>query len=77
MGAMGLESLGNIKAMKTLPQTLPEKLKAWRARRNLSQSQAAPVLGIPIDTLQNWEQGRNEPSILAKVALELIVESKP
>jgi DNA-binding transcriptional regulator YiaG len=36
-------------------------LQAWRKREGLSQSQAAKAIGIPIDTLQNWEQGRYEP----------------
>jgi DNA-binding transcriptional regulator YiaG len=32
-----------------------------RARHRLSQREFAEVLGIDIDTLQNWEQGRNKP----------------
>ena len=57
--------------------TLPQKLKAWRARKKLSQPEAATLLNIPKGTLQGWEQGRHSPSPLAKVALELIFESKP
>jgi putative transcriptional regulator len=36
-----------------------------RARRGLSQREFAAVLGIDIDTLQNWEQGRNKPDAAA------------
>ncbi|HTB42594.1 MAG TPA: helix-turn-helix domain-containing protein [Acetobacteraceae bacterium] len=32
-----------------------------RARHGLSQREFADVLGIEVDTLQNWEQGRNRP----------------
>lgn len=49
----------------------PQTLKRWRRRRGLSQSQAAPVLGVPIKTLQNWEEGRNTPGTLAR---ELIAQ---
>jgi DNA-binding transcriptional regulator YiaG len=37
------------------------KVRAWRKRKNLSQSKAAPVLGVKLDTLQNWEIARNMP----------------
>jgi DNA-binding transcriptional regulator YiaG len=36
-----------------------------RARRGLSQREFAEVLGIDIDTLRNWEQGRNKPDAAA------------
>jgi DNA-binding transcriptional regulator YiaG len=45
------------------------QLKRWRARRGLSQSQAAPVLGVTLKTLQNWEQQANQPRGLARSAL--------
>jgi len=40
-----------------------------RARHGLSQREFAAVLGIDLDTLQNWEQGRNRPD---SSALKLI-----
>ena len=40
-----------------------------RARHSLSQREFAAVLGIDLDTLQNWEQGRNRPE---GAALKLI-----
>jgi|GraSoi2013_100cm_1033763.scaffolds.fasta_scaffold52984_2 DNA-binding transcriptional regulator YiaG len=51
-----------------------KRLKEWRARNNLSQSQALTVfkeasLPITLDSLQNWESGRNSPSPLAAAAL--------
>ena len=48
--------------MKTL-------LKAYRKRLNLSQSQAAERLGVPVRTLQDWELGRSQPRGLGRVAL--------
>jgi DNA-binding transcriptional regulator YiaG len=41
-----------------------------RARHRLSQREFAEVLGIDIDTLQNWEQGRNKPD---PAALNLVM----
>jgi DNA-binding transcriptional regulator YiaG len=51
-----------------------EQLKQWRARNNLSQAQAQTVfkeasLPVILDSLQNWESGRNSPSPLAAAAL--------
>jgi DNA-binding transcriptional regulator YiaG len=43
----------------------PSLVAEVRARRGLSQREFAAVLGIDIDTLQNWEQGRNKPDAAA------------
>ncbi len=42
-----------------------------RNKLKLSQSEFATVLGISMDTLQNWEQGRRVPSGPAKVLLRI------
>lgn len=52
-----------------------QTLKRWRRRRGLSQSQAAPVLGVPIKTLQNWEHGRNIPGPLARAHLDQLLNT--
>jgi len=44
---------------------------ALRAHFNLSQSKFAALLGISIDTLQNWEQRRRQPEGPAKVLLRV------
>ena len=44
---------------------------ALRARFKLSQSKFAALLGISVDTLQNWEQGRRQPEGPAKVLLRV------
>lgn len=47
-----------------------------RARFKLSQSKFAALLGISVDTLQNWEQGRRRPEGPARVLLK-IAEAYP
>jgi putative transcriptional regulator len=42
-----------------------------RGKLGLSQTRFAAVLGISEDTLQNWEQGRREPTGPAKVLLRI------
>jgi DNA-binding transcriptional regulator YiaG len=43
----------------------PGLIAEVRARRGLSQREFAEVLGIDVNTLQNWEQGRNKPDAAA------------
>lgn len=45
---------------------------ALRRRFKLSQSKFAALLGISIDTLQNWEQRRRRPDGPAKVLLRIV-----
>lgn len=47
-----------------------------RSKFDLSQQEFALMLGISVDTLQNWEQGRRQPSGPAKVLLK-IASSNP
>lgn len=42
-----------------------------RLRAGLSQSQFAALLGVSVRTLQQWEQGRREPSGAAKTLLRI------
>ena len=42
-----------------------------RARFKLSQAKFATLLGISVDTLQNWEQNRRTPDGPAKVLLRV------
>ena len=46
-------------------------VKEIREGYNLSQSQFASLLGISIETLQNWEQGRRSPRGPARVSLQV------
>ena len=42
-----------------------------RGKLGLSQSKFATILGISADTLQNWEQGRRQPTGPAKILLKI------
>jgi putative transcriptional regulator len=42
-----------------------------RMRSALSQSQFAKLLGVSVRTLQDWEQGRKQPSGAAKTLLKV------
>ena len=44
---------------------------ALRGHFGLSQSKFAALLGISVDTLQNWEQGRRRPEGAARVLLRV------
>lgn len=48
----------------------PGLIAVVRARHGLSQREFAEMLGVDIDTLQNWEQGRNRPD---PAALSLVM----
>jgi DNA-binding transcriptional regulator YiaG len=45
-----------------------------RGKLGLSQAKFADLLGISADTLQNWEQGRREPTGPAKVLLKIVLK---
>ena len=47
-----------------------------RLKSGLSQSKFASLLGVSLRTLQDWEQGRREPSGAAK-SLIRIAEARP
>ena len=49
-------------------------IAALRGKLELSQARFAAILGISLDTLQNWEQGRREPTGPAKVVLKIALK---
>jgi DNA-binding transcriptional regulator YiaG len=64
-------------------QRIPQKskdsfaqlLKAWRARMELTQADAAERLGVPLRTLQGWEIARVAPRGYGRTALEKILKA--
>jgi putative transcriptional regulator len=78
-----LEGLQEIKAYKAGKSTLvmrelkkPTTPKDIRTQMALSQSAFAGLIGVSLRTVQDWEQGRREPSGPAKTLLR-IVEQHP
>lgn len=47
-------------------------LKAARVNANLTQSQAAEMIGVTRDTLSNWETGKSYPSVLKFKTIEQV-----
>lgn len=54
-------------------QSFPLRLREWRERKNLSQSDAALKLQISKRTLQEWEQARAAPRGFARTAVETAI----
>jgi len=49
----------------------PLIFKCARQRLNLTQAELAPLLGVSLKTIKNWEQGIRKPSKAAMMLLEL------
>src|SRR5215467_3369154 len=47
-------------------------IKRLRDTQKLSQAEFASLYGLELDTLQNWEQGRNVPDRSTKVLMKII-----
>ena len=58
------------RAEEVLESATPD-VAALRARFKLSQAKFAALLGISVDTLQNWEQHRRQPEGPARVLLRV------
>lgn len=72
------ELLGAVREMKTgkparVTQVRQMAAAEARTKVGMSQSQFAALLGVSIRTLQDWEQGRREPSGAAKTLLRIAV----
>jgi putative transcriptional regulator len=72
------ELLQSVREMKTGRRgrvhkvSIPPLVEA-RLRSELSQAQFARLLGVSVRTLQDWEQGRREPSGAAKTLIQIAV----
>jgi putative transcriptional regulator len=49
----------------------PEHPRAVRSRLGMTQAEFATMLGVPVGTLRNWEQGHREPAGAAKALLRV------
>lgn len=50
----------------------PRELVAWRSRYYLDQVDLADLLGVHVNTIANWENGRSRIPAMAELALEAI-----
>lgn len=78
LGAELLESVRQMKASraeKVHKVAIPPVVSA-RMKSGLPQSAFAKLLGVSVRTLQDWEQGRREPSGAAKTLIA-IAERRP
>ena len=65
---------GALKPLRVFQVDPKNDLGKVRRELGLSQSKFAALLGISTDTLQNWEQGRREPTGPAKVLLKIALK---
>lgn len=74
-----IESVGqadDIQKGKVNPARVTEfaepQVKAIRAKTGLTQTRFADVLGVSKRTLENWEQGRRQPTGPARALLKIL-----
>ena len=72
-----LESVRQMKHGEAARTTLVQLTQAAdaRAKVGVSQSEFAAMLGVSVRTLQDWEQGRREPSGAARTLLRIAVHT--
>jgi putative transcriptional regulator len=74
---LGEKLLESVRQMKARVGTMVySPVIAARQKSGLSQSQFAELMGVSLRTLQEWEQGRRNPSGAAKTLLR-VAESHP
>jgi putative transcriptional regulator len=68
-----LEAVEDIRAGRVTRHTVEPRSPVARARVNagLSQAEFAHLLGVSKRTLEQWEQGRREPSGAAKTLIKV------
>ncbi|OQW94206.1 MAG: XRE family transcriptional regulator [Beggiatoa sp. IS2] len=78
---LGEELLQSVREMKAdqknrITQVSVSWINEVRLKTGLSQNAFAELLGVSVRTLQDWEQGRREPSGAARTLLK-IAEKHP
>lgn len=73
---LGLKLLQSVREMKAgkaarATQVAPNEVAAARMKTGLSQAQFAKALHISARTLQEWEQGRRQPSGAAQALIQI------
>ena len=57
------------------PDTAPLAVRDLRRRSRLTQLEFAARLGVPVETIRNWEQGKRAPRGPARALLAVIAHS--
>lgn len=74
---LGTELLASVRQMKSgKGRVVLSPVISARKNSGLSQAEFAKLLGVSVRTLQEWEQGRREPSGAAKTLIT-IAERRP
>ncbi len=75
IGAELLQAIREIKADKTgrISTVEVSPIAEARHRTGLSQKEFAKLLGVSLRTLQEWEQGRRQPSGAAKSLIMIAI----
>lgn len=69
MGTKMVKSITDTRRM--LIDVDSKEVKRIRAKLKMSQMEFASLLGVPVRTLQEWEQGRSEPRASGAAILRL------
>ncbi len=48
----------------------PSAIKRLRAKLNISQTELAAMLGVSFTSVNRWEKGHHEPTVIAKEKLK-------
>lgn len=62
-------------AAPTSPDAAPAAVRDLRRRSHLTQLEFAARLGVPVETIRNWEQGKRMPRGPARALLAVIAHS--
>jgi putative transcriptional regulator len=62
-------------AIPGVTQAEPPPVRDLRRRARLTQMEFAAKLGVPVETIRNWEQGKRAPRGPARALLAVIAHS--
>lgn len=68
--------LANLAPRSARPKTDADYARAIRAATKLTQAEFAGRIGVPIETVRNWEQGKRSPRGPARALLK-VIETAP